>query len=78
MNLKQKEFLEDTRDILVGYDGCGTIESLQDLIDEARERIHFATVINFDEYPHDTDFNNLFYKMDLEKRGMKNEAVRDE
>ena len=78
MNLKQKEFLEDTRDILVGYDGCGTIESLQDLIDEARERIHFTTVINFDEYPLDTDFNNLFYKMDLEKRGMKNEAVRDE
>ena len=78
MNLKQKEFLEDTRDILVGYDGCGTIESLQDLIDEARERIHFATAINFDEYPLDTDFNNLFYKMDLEKRGMKNEAVRDE
>ena len=62
MNLKQKEFLEDTRDILVGYDGCGTIESLQDLIDEARERIHFATAINFDEYPRDTDFNNLFYR----------------
>ena len=78
MNLKQKEFLEDTRDILVGYDGCGTIESLQDLIDEASERIHFATVIDFDEYPRDTDSNNLFYKMDLEKRGMKNEAVRDE
>lgn len=78
MNLKQKEFLEDTRDILVGYDGCGTVESLQELIDEARERIHFATVINFDGYPRETDFNDLFYEMDAEKRGTKNETVRDQ
>lgn len=78
MNLKQKEFLEDTRDILVGYDGCGTVDSLKGLIDEARERIHFATVINFDSYPRDTNFNDLFYEMDVEKRGMKNETVRDQ
>lgn len=34
-----EEFLEDTRDILVGYDGESTVEGLKELIDEARERI---------------------------------------
>ena len=42
MHPKQKEFLEDTHDILVGYDGCGTVESLKELIDETRERINYA------------------------------------
>lgn len=75
MNQKQKEFLEDTRDILVGYDGCGTVKSLEELVDEARERIHFATIINFDAYPRETDFNILFYDMDEEKRRLKDERM---
>ena len=75
MNAKQKEFLEDTHDILVGYDGCGTVESLKELIDEARERIHFATIIDFDAYPHETDFNILFYEMNEEKRRLKDERM---
>lgn len=62
VNGKQKEFLEDTRDILVGYDGCNTIESLKELIDEVRERIHFTIITDFDKYPKDTNFNDLFYK----------------
>ena len=75
MNAKQKEFLEDTRDILVGYDGCCTVKSLEELVDEARERIHFATIIDFDAYPHETDFNILFYDMDEEKRRLKDERM---
>ena len=34
-----EEFLEDTRDILVDYDGENTVEGLKELIDETRERI---------------------------------------
>ena len=75
MNQKQKEFLEDTHDILVGYDGCGTVESLKELIDEARERIRFAVTINFDSYPRDTDFNDLCYEMNEEKRRLKDERM---
>lgn len=75
MNLKQQEFLEDTRDILVGYDGCGTVDSLKELIDEARERIHFAATINFDSYPRETNFNDLFYEMDVEKRRIQDERM---
>lgn len=78
MNAKQKEFLEDTRDILVGYDGCGTVESLKELIDEARERISFAVTINFDSYPRDTDFNDLCYEMNEEKRRLKDERMGNE
>ncbi|WP_303984209.1 hypothetical protein [Niallia circulans] len=36
---KEKSFLEDTRDILINYDGCKTEEQLKALIDETRERL---------------------------------------
>lgn len=39
MSEKERYFLEDTRDILVGYDGCHTEEQLKGLIDEIRERL---------------------------------------
>ncbi len=62
MHPKQKEFLEDTHDILVGYDGCGTVESLKELIDETRERINYALRTDFSLYPEDTDFNALCFE----------------
>ena len=39
MTDKERTFLEDTRDILAGYDGCRTEQQLKGLIDETRERI---------------------------------------
>lgn len=54
MHPKEKEFLEDTHDILVGYDGCGTVE--------ARERISYALRTDFSLYPEDTDFNALCFE----------------
>lgn len=39
MTEEERKFLEDTCGILVGYDGCGTVDSLKELIDETRERI---------------------------------------
>lgn len=36
---KEKQFLEDTRDILTGYDGYQTEKQLKGLIDETRERL---------------------------------------
>lgn len=62
MHPKQKEFLEDTHDILVGYDGCGTVESLKELIDETRERINYALRTDFSLYQEDTDFNALCFE----------------
>jgi hypothetical protein len=35
----EDRFLSDTIAILIGYDGCNTVESLKGLIDEARERL---------------------------------------
>ena len=35
---EEREFLADTNGILVDYDGCDTVESLKELIDEVRER----------------------------------------
>ena len=65
MHPKQKEFLEDTHDILVGYDGCRTVESLKELIDETRERISYALRTDFNLYTEDTDFNALCLKEQL-------------
>lgn len=39
MTERERYFLQDTIDILVGYDGCHTIESLKALINETRERL---------------------------------------
>lgn len=39
MTEKERYFLEDTRDILVGYDGCHTEQQLKGLIDEAKNRL---------------------------------------
>lgn len=39
MTEKERYFLEDTRDILVNYDGCKTEQQLRGLIDETRERL---------------------------------------
>lgn len=35
----KKMYLEDTRDILTGYDGERTVEGLKGLIDETHERL---------------------------------------
>lgn len=40
MTDKEKYFLEDTRDILVDYDGYKTEQQLKGLIDETRERLN--------------------------------------
>jgi hypothetical protein len=42
MNKIEKEYLQTTRDILVGYDGEHTVEGLKKLIDETRERLEKA------------------------------------
>lgn len=39
MNKHEKEFLDDTIAILIGYDGETTVEGLKGLIDETRERL---------------------------------------
>ncbi|WP_170163381.1 hypothetical protein [Brevibacillus gelatini] len=39
MEKHERLFLEDTRDILIGYDGYNTVEGLKALIDETRERL---------------------------------------
>lgn len=39
MTEKERYFLEDTRDILINYDGCKTEQQLKGLIDETRERL---------------------------------------
>lgn len=39
MTEKERFFLEDTRDVLVGYDGYQTEGQLKALIDETRERL---------------------------------------
>lgn len=39
MTDKEKWFLEDTRDILVDYDGCKNEQQLKGLIDETRKRL---------------------------------------
>jgi len=46
MTEKEKEFIEDTIDILIDYDGCKTEEQLKGLIDEVKERL--STVLNGD------------------------------
>lgn len=50
MSEDKREFLEDTRDILVGYDGCHTVESLKELIDETRERLTAVLNDTLSEY----------------------------
>lgn len=39
MTPEERVYLEDTRDILINYDGETTVKGLQELIDETRERI---------------------------------------
>lgn len=39
MTEKERFFLEDTRDILVDYDGCRTERQLKNLMDETRNRL---------------------------------------
>lgn len=39
MTSKERDFLEDTRDILVDYDGYRTEQQLKGLIDETRKRL---------------------------------------
>jgi len=50
MTDKERYFLEDTRDILVNYDGCHTEKQLKGLIDEARERLSAFLSGKIDEY----------------------------
>ena len=50
MTEKEKYFLEDTRDILVGYDGCKTEQQLKRLINEARERLSAFLNGKIEEY----------------------------
>lgn len=38
-NTEQIEYIQDTANILIDYDGCLTVESLKELIDETRERL---------------------------------------
>jgi hypothetical protein len=47
---KEMNFLEDTRDILIGYDGCHTEQQLKGLIDEARERLTAFLNDKIEEY----------------------------
>lgn len=39
MTEKEKYFLEDTRDILVNFDGCRTEQQLKGLVNEAKTRL---------------------------------------
>lgn len=47
---KKQYFLEDTRDILVDYDGNRTIESLMGLIDETKARLDAYLDDNIEDY----------------------------
>ena len=50
MTEKEKYFLEDTRDILVGYDGCQTEQQLKSLIDETKARLTAFLSGKIEEY----------------------------
>ena len=50
MTEKEREFLSDTHDILIGYDGCRTPEQLMGLIDETRERLTIFLNGNIEEF----------------------------
>ena len=50
MSDKEKWFVEDTRDILVDYDGCKTEQQLKGLIDETRNRLNAFLEGKIDEY----------------------------
>jgi hypothetical protein len=55
MKKEERTFLEDTRDILVGYDGCHTEQQLKGLIDETRERLSAFLNGTIDEYQKSFD-----------------------
>lgn len=56
MTNKAKWFLEDTRDILVGYDGCKTESQLKGLIDETKARLTAYLDNTIDEYEKPVNF----------------------
>jgi len=47
---KEREFLSDTYDILIGYDGFQKSEDLMGLIDETRERLTIVLNGQIDEF----------------------------
>ncbi|MBG9548405.1 hypothetical protein [Cytobacillus firmus] len=47
---KERDFLKDTRDILINYDGCKTEKQLMGLIDETRLRISVLLDGKIQEY----------------------------
>ncbi|AIW03541.1 hypothetical protein CPT_Moonbeam143 [Bacillus phage Moonbeam] len=53
MKRKERFFLEDTRDILVDYDGAKTVKQLKGLIDEAKGRIDAVLNETIDIYGYE-------------------------
>lgn len=47
---KERDFLKDTRDILINYDGCKTEKQLMGLVDETRLRISVLLDGKIEEY----------------------------
>lgn len=58
MTEKEREFLSDTHDILIGYDGCRTSEQLMALIDETRERLSIVLNGNIEKSEAEVDAGN--------------------
>lgn len=56
MTEKERYFLEDTRDILVHYDGCHTEQQLKGLIDETRTRLSAFLNGKIEEYEDALDW----------------------
>lgn len=50
MTEKERAFLEDTRDILIDYDGFNNEQQLKGLIDEAKERLTAFLNKEIEEY----------------------------
>lgn len=47
---EQREFLGITLDILFDYDGCSTVKSLKELIDETSDRIRAVLTDTIESY----------------------------
>lgn len=65
MTEKEREFLSDTHDILIGYDGFQTPEDLMGLIDDVRERL--AIVLNGKIEEFDTEMHKRLQKWENEE-----------
>lgn len=67
MTEKEREFLGDTHDILIGYDGCRTPEQLMELIDEIRERLSIVLNGNIERFEAEMEEKTRLWQEEKKK-----------